>query len=796
MRFFTTIAFFFAILNAQGTQNISGKVTDLDGQFTLPGVSVVAYLNDSVLIQSTTTDDQGNYLLKDLEIGRYQLKFTLYSYKDVTRYELELSSGKELVVDIQLQENITEMDDVVITAEEEAGKSSNEMATVSARSFDVEETRRYAGTRNDPARMAQNYAGVGGSDDSRNDIVVRGNTPMGVIYRLNGIDIPNPNHFAVPGSGGGPVSIINEKTLGQSNFYTGAFPAEYGNALAGVFDLNARPGNINQYEGTIQLGVLGLEGLVEGPINREKRSSFLATYRYSTLSLIQLIGLNIGTSAVPKYQDFALQLNFPTKKGGMWSFTAIGGASGNDIYVSKEEEPTEDLYTNHERDQFFRTGMGVGIFNFKKALSKKTFMSLSFGGSAELQKSHHQTVYRRLIDNKYTVDSLKDKLHYDFDVYKGLLNFTLNHKINRKNTVKWGLNGAYEHYSFQDSILIDSSQLWDRRLNASGQGILLQPFVMFKHRFTENFSMNIGWHGQYSSINNDLSLLEPRFGLEWSVHPKHTLTAGGGLHSQIAPNYVMQAQKRYATNYVQPNNQLKFSKAVHAIIGHNWSLNNYLRVKTEVYYQYLYQLPIEQTGTSYSMINQGAGFDRFFPDSLVNRGFGRNYGIELTVEKFFHKKYYFLISASLFNSEYQGSDNVWRRTDFNGQWITNFVGGKEFVLGKKSRLNLGLKLVLAGGKPTSPVNEQATINTGDIVFEDATKNSLTIQNYTRFDVKISYKYNANKFLFEAGMDLLNVLGTQNILQFTYNRNYTSNQNIIIPEYQLGFLPIIYFKFEF
>lgn len=796
MKFTFYFFLFIGLMFAQGRQNISGKISDLDGQFTLPGVSVLAFINDTTMVQNVSTDDQGNYLLKDLEIGRYRLVFKFIGYQEVVKDQLELSSGKELVIDVQMQEMINQMDDVVITAEKESGKSSNEMATVSARSFDVEETRRYAGTRNDPARMAQNYAGVGGSDDSRNDIVVRGNTPMGVIYRLDGIDIPNPNHFAVPGSGGGPVSIINEKTIGQSNFYTGAFPAEYGNALAGVFDLNARPGNINQYEGTFQFGVLGVEGLVEGPINKAKRSSFLASYRYSALSLMQAIGVNIGTSAVPKYQDFAVQLNFPTKNGGIWSFTAIGGASGNDIFVSKEEEPTEDLYSNHERDQFFRTSMGVGILSYKKALNQKTYIKVSLGGSAELQNSHHQTVYRHLEQQKYVVDSLTDKLHYDFKVYKGLTAVTINHKLNTKNTVRWGINGNFEAYQFQDSILIDSSLIWDRRMNASGNGILLQPFVMFKHRFTENFSMNVGWHAQYSSINEDFSYLEPRLGLEYQLNKKHRLTAGAGLHSQMSPNYVLQAQKNYNGSYVQPNNNLGFSKALHAIVGHNWNLGRYFRVKTEAYYQYLYELPIEQRNSSYSMINQGAGFDRFFPDSLRNNGFGRNYGIELTIEKFFSKKYFFLVSASLFNSEYQGSDNVWRKTDFNSQWILNVVGGKEFVLGKKSRLTLGAKFTTAGGKPTSPVNEAATVARGELVFEDATKNSLQIQNYLRVDFKLSYKYNAEKFLFETGMDLLNLLGTQNILQFTYNRNFTSSSDLIVPEYQLGFLPIVYIKFEF
>jgi hypothetical protein len=180
------------------------------------------------------------------------------------------------------------------------------MATVSARNFNPEEASRYVASREDIARMATNFAGVKGSDDSRNDIVIRGNSPNGVLWRVEGLDIGNPNHFASFGTTGGPVNIINNKMLGNSDFLTGAFPAEYGNGISGVFDLKLRNGNKEKNEFTAQIGILGLEGTAEGPINEKKGSSYIISYRYATLSIMNKLGINFGAAGNPSYQD----LNF------------------------------------------------------------------------------------------------------------------------------------------------------------------------------------------------------------------------------------------------------------------------------------------------------------------------------------------------------------------------------------------------------------------------------------------------------------------------------------------------------
>ena len=237
---------------------------------------------------------------------------------------------------MKLEEKINNIGEVVVKASAKKAEAQNELAMVSARTFSVEETERFAGSLGDPARMVANYAGVMTQNDSRNDIIIRGNSPSGVLWRMEGIEIPNPNHFGAQGTTGGPVSMVNNNLLTNSDFLTGAFPAEYGNALAGAFDLNLRSGNSTEHEFTGQVGFNGFELGAEGPLLKLKNgqnASYLANYRYSTLEVIDKMGFNVGTgAAIPEYQDITFLVDVPgTKTGriklfGLWgkSFIALG----------------------------------------------------------------------------------------------------------------------------------------------------------------------------------------------------------------------------------------------------------------------------------------------------------------------------------------------------------------------------------------------------------------------------------------------------------------------------------------
>ena len=776
---------------AQITQNLRGKVVDLDSKSPLAGATVKIF-KDSTLINGAYTDEDGLFRIEGVEIGRYTVVVSYIGFQDEVRPDIIVNSGKEVVLNLELEESFTEVEGVEITASQKSG-SLNEMATVSARTFSVEESERYAGSRGDPARMAANFAGVQGSDDSRNDIVIRGNSPFGVLWRLENVNIPNPNHFSIPASTGGPVSVLNNKVLSNSDFMTGAFPSEYGNALAGVFDLRMKNGNDEKHEFTGQFGLLGTELTAEGPVNRDSRASYLVNYRYSTLVLFGFLGLNLGTDAIPRYQDMSFKLNFPLKNGDNVSVFGIGGLSGIDITVSdKLEDGGREIYGYGDRDEYFKTRMGVAGINYIKTLSEKTFARFTVAASTETQDADHDLVFRhRNVDSLWVVDSLKHNMSYNFTTHRISFNPVLNTKLNNRNTIRTGIYGDLFLYDMVDSILDPLSWTYRHRMGHNSTNVLLQPFVQWKHRITENVTLNTGMNTQFFSLTNSFAL-EPRLGLKWKFAAQQSLSFGTGLHSQVQPAYVYFLNDD--SSGLKENIDLDFSRSYHNVITYDLGLGRNLRLRAEAYYQYLYNIPVDSTPTSFSLINEGSGFGRFFPDPLVNEGTGKNYGLEVTLEKSFSKSYFFMLSGSLYNSTYKASDGNTYNSSFNGNYVLNALSTKEFSWGNKNQSSLGIggKVTWAGGKRYSPIDTVLSAATGEPEPIDSLRNSLQFRSYFRADLKINYKLNTQKLTHEIGLDLVNILGTQNLLRL----QYVGGPDPVREVYQLGFLPIFYYRIDF
>jgi len=381
-KLFLTIALMITVLlvNAQKlTQTIRGEITDKYSGVTLPGATVVV-LNTSPVV-GTSTDGQGKFRFSDIPIGRVSLKVSYVGYADAIFSNLNLTAGKELVVNVQLEELAIPVDAVVVKAESQKERPVNKFSLISARSFTVEETERYAGSRGDVARMAANYAGVFVVDDSRNDIIIRGNSPMGLLWRLEGVDIPNPNHWGAMGTTGGPVCMLNNNLLGNSDFITGAFAAEYGNAISGVFDLKMRNGNNEKYEFLGQIGFNGFELGAEGPINRDKGSSFLVNYRYSTLGVFDKLGIDLGTGVgIPYYQDLSFKVNIPQTKYGNFSVFGLGGLSDIEIWDSRRDTLKDkiDFYGGEGFDLTNVSNMGVIGLNHSYIFNQTTFYKSIF----------------------------------------------------------------------------------------------------------------------------------------------------------------------------------------------------------------------------------------------------------------------------------------------------------------------------------------------------------------------------------------------------------------------------------
>ncbi|RYC71026.1 TonB-dependent receptor [Spirosoma sordidisoli] len=798
----------------QLTQTLRGHVVDKESKFPLVGATV------QLADKGVLTDTAGLFRLTGIPVGRHTVKVTLVGYKEMVLADVSLDAGREKILDIELEEEIRQLVAVTVQAQR-TGEARNEMAVVSARQFSVEETNRYAGSRGEPARMASNFAGVQGADDSRNDIVIRGNSPQGVLWRVDGVSIPSPNHFAIAGTSGGPVSIINNRYLANSDFFTGAFPAEFGNTVAGAFDLKLRNGNNERHEKMVQFGFLGTEAMVEGPLSKSSKASYLATYRYANLWLFNKIGIDIGTQAVPTYQDGFFRFNFPlrNRRGesvGALALWALGGTSTVDILISEQEVKDRNIFGNNDRDQYYTARMGAAGLTYTRPLSPQTFWKATLAVSGNSQDANHNYLFLRrdgdrnplVVNNRYVIDSLRPILDYRFSEMKYSLATFVNHKISARATLKVGLNTDLYRFRAFDSVrsFTDLSYTrftpWRTRWNTNETFALVQPYVSFRHRLTENLTLTAGLNALWFTLNTrSVAPVEPRVGLSWELPARQKLSLAAGLHSQIQPLYTyFYAENPGSGSAAGPlaNRTMGLTKSWHYVASYQRLLGRSIRLLLETYYQRLFNIPVEQAQSSFSMVNTGAAFSRIFPGPLVNTGTGRNYGLELTVEKFFSNHYYFLLTGSVFDAKYTGSDGVLRNTDFNGRYAFNALFSKEFVF-RRSSLNLGFKYTTTGGRWYGPVDEAASRLNQEIIYQSASRNTLQFAPYKRFDLKVDYKMNRGAadrrgLTHTISVDLVNILGIQNLLSLSYAPQ--PDGSFIKQEYQLGFLPIFLYRVDF
>ena len=784
---------------AQRVQRIKGSVTDKESKAPLIGVTIS--VTDLTPAPGGVTDADGNFVIENVPVGKHVVSVSYIGYQGSTVNDVLVTSAKEVVLPVELEESAVKMTEVVVSHKRE---HINDMALISTRTFDVQETERYAGSRSDPARMASNFAGAQGGDDSRNDIIIRGNSPQGVLWRMEGVDIPNPNHFSIPGTRGGPVSMLNSKTLANSDFFMGAFPAEYGDAVAGVFDLRLRNGNNDKYEFTGQLGLLGTELAAEGPLSRKSGSSFLFTYRYSTLAMFQGLNIKIGTTSIHNYQDATFKLNFPIGKKSDIAIFGIGGLSNINLIVSKLTSPPNELYGESDRDQYFTSNTGLLGATYSHTINQNTYTKFTIAETGNDIYANHNFVFR---DSTFKEDSIKSILGYKFVTASTVAHWFLNKKLSAKQTIKLGVINNFYQLKFIDSSRQyppDTSQVWKHREDFNGSTDLVQAYIQYKYRPNDALTFTGGLHAQYLTHNMS-SAIEPRVGMRWALTNNDIITAGYGLHSEMQPLYQYFAHDPASPPSVMKNYNIGFTRSHHFVLGYDKVLSKDFRLRLETYYQYLFDVPIEtKAGSSYSALDQGTGYSRYFPDTLKNAGTGYNYGLELTVEKTFSHGYYFLFTSSFFNSKAKGNDGVFRSTDYNTHYAFNLLGGYERKLGTYSTLITGAKITYIGGKLYSPVDDSATNKYGDVIIIESKRNTLQFKSYFRTDLKLGVRFNSKKVTHEIALDLVNIFNNKNISSVTYSygayqyglTQQKGNSGGFYYQYQLGFLPIFYYRLDF
>ena len=769
----------------QSTQTVRGKVTDAASKAPVVG-AVVQVMGSNPPI-GASTDADGNFRLANVPVGRVGLKISFVGYEDSFAKDIIVNTGKEIILDLSMTESLTKLNEVTVTYKrsEDATVTNNEMTTLSARPFNPSETLKYAGSLGDPSRMAANFAGVSGANDARNDIVVRGNSPSSLLWRLDGVNIPNPNHFGALGTSGGPVSMLNTNLLAKSDFMSGAFPAEYANALGSVFDLRLRKGNDEKREFLGQMAFNGLELGAEGPYSKKSKASYLINYRYSFLGLVSGLGFQIA--GTPYYQDFTFKTDIPVGKRGTLSAWTIGGRSNVDFF-GKDVNTEGDAYGDENGNTRVKFSNGIAAVSYEHRFSDRTYGKLTFSGSRSTQQFNGDTVLYRGETKEILREFQTEQSEFTND--KASVNAFVSHKISAKDKVSGGVIIDLNRFDLRNTQLYP--QTIDFR-NTDGNTMLSQGFVQWKHRFNEKLTLNSGVSLLHYALSNQ-SALEPRAGINYAVTPRSSLNVAYGLHSNLQPILTYFYQTRNPNgSYALTNKNLGFTRSHHFVVGYERSLTENVRLKVETYYQSLFNVPVERTPSYYSVLTEGADFAPTDKGNLVNEGTGRNYGVEMTLEKYFSNSYYFLVTGSLFESKYEGSDGIERNTPFNGKYVLNLLAGKEFKIGRRENiLSINWKVTTAGGRFVRPIDLARSAENRTTVFDDSRAFSEQQTAYFRTDLKIGYKINRARLTHEIAVDLQNVTDSQNVFQQIYN----PRTNRVGTAYQQGFLPIPFYRLTF
>lgn len=757
-----------------GTSAIQGRVYDKNSDAELPYATLVLIRADSV-VASTLTDSTGMYRFNDVAPGRYDMKATYVGYAPSIYRELLATSTHDLIVNVPMSENASMMNEVVVSPHVNKAQPLNSMALTGGRMFAVEEASRYAGGLDDPARLASSFAGVA-TNVGDNGIVVRGNAPKFLQWRIEDVEVPNPNHFAeIAGFGAGGLAAISSNVMGNSDFFTGAFPAEYGNALSGVFDIKLRSGNNSRHEHAVALGTMGIDVASQGPFKKGAASSYIFNYRYSTLSLMSGF-LPEGAEAM-KYQDLSFKINLPTGRAGTFSLWGIGLIDSNG--EEPKTNPDEWEYKNDREGWKNNLYMGAAGLAHRISLSEKSYLKTTLAATVSAIRSKRKIVAD---DGAVVPENSISKTSTNL-----ILNSYVNTKFSTKHTNRSGLTvtGLFYNLNILDSQIIGEplAIVSDNK----GATALIEAHSNSSFSLDNRWKLNAGVHLQYLALNNKYAI-EPRLSASYQPDSQSSVAIAFGMHSQMEMlNYYFTRGE----NGELYNKNLDFTKALHLSLSWQRTFGENLRLLVEPYVQYLYSVPVGKTG-SFSFLN--IKDEWYIMDELTNLGKGFNYGLDVTFEKYMTKGVYFMFTGSVYNAKYKAADGVWRNTRFNRNFLLNGLVGKEWMVGKTKRnmWSTNVKLTYMGGDRFCPVDYENSLLNQDVVFDETKAYSSRLSPIFIGHFTVSYRINRKRFSHEFAIKMLNATGYSEY--FNHAFNYNTQQVDIIRDGVA--MPNIYYKIEF
>lgn len=760
-------------------QTLRGTVRDADHGEALTGATVaLRYSRGEVSPLTLATSPAGEYVFEKIRPGYYTISFTAQGFESQTIVEVNVAAGKEQVLDIALRPSTNQLEEVTILAYQPGDRAPMPLGEIP---LTRDQTLRFPAMFFDPGRLASAYPGVAQTDDGTNSLSIRGNSPASVRWRLEGVDIVNPNHLPNagtfsdrPAAASGGVLMFSAQLLDNSSLLTGPMPAGYGDALGGVMDMNLRKGNNQQHEFTAQAGLVGLDLAAEGPLGPKGKSTYLANYRYSTVGLLGQLGVSFGDEQI-NFQDFSFNLHFDGLKGGRWSVFGLGGLSEN-IFRHKTDTAEIKSYKDFF-DIDFQSKTGVlGVSNWSP-LWKNAWVKMSLAASG-------QTTERSASSPAYLERSNSD------DIQESKLSGSISYiqRLGRQIKASAGVNltrQVFEATSLQNKAVLDATR---------HDYLLVQPWANVSwNSLNGKTSANLGLHnmtyknpyGGGNAGEGQVFLAEPRVILTHLLAKSHRISASAGLYSQMVPQWVLQS----AVSYTQSE---KYSLAYQWLPSTVWSF------KVEAFQQ-------QVNRDFYSADSRTLGFSLLNVSEFLPQGYqqliplvtGSNSGLEFSAERRLMNGWFLLANTTLLKSRYKIGENKQLPSRWDIGHVANVTFGKEWQRekrpGKERTIGLNARGVWTGGVREPEINLIASMAERTTVYDETKGYFLQSADYFRLDLRVYWRKNlGNRRNSTFALDLQNLSGQQN-LAYHYYDPYT---NKIEEKFQLGTIPNFSWKLEF
>ena len=728
------------LILAQNTGTVSGYV--LDDKTEEPLIGATVRLKDTGI--GAVTDINGFYTITDIPAKTYSIEASYVGFTADVKFNIVIRSGGTPDVNFRLVEESNLLEDVVVTA---SPFRKTEETPLSIQRLSPEEIATFPGGNNDIAKVVQALPGVSGSVGGfRNDVIIRGGAPNENVYFLDGIEIPNINHFATQGSAGGPVGLLNVSFFEGVTLSTSSFGAQYDNVLSGVLQFDQRDGNNRDFKKNIRISSSEAALTVEGPLfkgaNEFSNTSFIASVRRSYL---QLLFQALDLPFLPDYWDYQYKFTHKLDKYNELVLTGVG--SIDDFSVNVPDDIDEEQQANLDQVPIIKQRT-----NTIGASWKRRFKNGSGFMTTALSTNVLNNDFSQFRDNVTQSDLLlsnvareqETKLRYSYTRFAG----------------DWTLTGGgiVQNADYQNETLdLVNDFQFDNGINFWRYGVFGQAsrsFLKERLGFSAGFRLD---GNSFTTTGNELyRTFSPRASLSYKLDPSGnwTLNGSAGRYFKIAPYTVLGFTDN---NGNLANKDVEYIESDHLVLGVERILNTSTRITVEGFYKKYRDYPVSLTD-SVSLANLGADFSVLGNEPVASIGLGRTYGVEFLFQKKFTSNFYGILALTLYKSEFTGFDpNEFVSSTWDNGTLLTFTGGYKFG----NNWELSARVRYLGQTPTAPIDEDATLaNYPAIVRDFSRQGEQLLDAFNQTDIRIDKKWNLKGFTLDVFLEIQNAFGQQ------------------------------------